>query len=276
MRRWYPSVFDSLLFDLEHDQRQRHDDQEQDDRLGGGAAEFIVEKRVAVDRVDDQVGGFARAALGQNLDLAEGLERLDDVDDERVEHDGAQTRQRQAEKLLHAVRAVHRGALVDGFVNVAKPGGEIQKVDAAVEPGGQHRHADQRVARVADPVDFQAGDLVEQADRGVQNNLEDHGRAAGGDGHRQRIGGAERADAGEGLAAQYRRHKPQQHAAEHDDDHKEQRDDDAVVKTFGSQQVDVVFSPDKNFGVAELVGQKHAQVDGLDKRIEQKHRKHSG
>ena len=73
---------------------------------------------------------------------------------------------------MHAARAVDRCTLVDGFVDVAEPGGEIQEVDTAVQPGGEDRYTVECRGRIVQPVDVEAEKLVHDADRRVQHDLE--------------------------------------------------------------------------------------------------------
>lgn len=79
---------------------------------GRRCAEAVVEEGVPVNGVYDEVGGVAGAALGENLDLAEGLEGLNNVDDYLEEQRGGQSRQRHVEKLAPVARAVDGRAFI--------------------------------------------------------------------------------------------------------------------------------------------------------------------
>src|SRR6185436_6202989 len=88
------SVLHLLLDEAELHHRERDDDEHQDHRLRGGAAEVARLHAVVVDLVDEDLGGGGRPALRRGVDHAEGLEeRVDDVHHEQEERRGREQRE---------------------------------------------------------------------------------------------------------------------------------------------------------------------------------------
>lgn len=63
-------------------QGNNHDDHEQHNGARRGCAEAEIAERIQIDGVYDQVGFLLRAARGEQLYQREGLEGVDDIDDD--------------------------------------------------------------------------------------------------------------------------------------------------------------------------------------------------
>src|SRR5437588_6782863 len=106
-------VVHPALDDLELDHRQREHEDEEDHRLRARVAELEVLEGVQVDAVDERARRVDRPASGQQVDLGEGLQHRDRVDDQQEEQRWRDHRHGDAGEEPDTLRAVEAGRLVD-------------------------------------------------------------------------------------------------------------------------------------------------------------------
>src|SRR5438132_4649568 len=84
------------LDEAELHEGQRQDEREEDDRLRARQSELEVLERVEVDAVDQRSGRVDRSAAREQVDLREGLQDGDGVDDGEYEQSRRVHRKRDA------------------------------------------------------------------------------------------------------------------------------------------------------------------------------------
>ena len=149
-------VEDPLPQHLELDDGDHEHDDHQHDALGGGQpviARAKGEGRV-VEAVDQRRGRVVRPAAGKNLDLAEGLQRVDGRDHQQKEQGRGQQRKRYPPELGEPAGAVHARRFVKALRDGLQSGQADEHGVARMAP---HRHrgdAWQRIGGRGQPVEM--------------------------------------------------------------------------------------------------------------------------
>src|ERR1700761_298859 len=94
------------------DEGHNQDDDEQDERGRGRVADALAGERGVVDPFDGRAAGVVRAALEDQVDLVEDLQRGDDLQHGDQRGGPAEHRDRQSPGLLPLAGAVQGGRLV--------------------------------------------------------------------------------------------------------------------------------------------------------------------
>ena len=162
----------------EQDQRQRDDDDEEDDDHGRGVADVVEGEGLQIEIDVDRLRGGARAALGDDEDRVEGLERVD-----AAQHDSAtMTKGRTSGQVMwrnicHCARAVDQRRLV----GLGRQRGEAAQDDQHDERRplpdlDQHEARDHRPRREHPELRRQADQreqVVQHAELGVEHHRPD-------------------------------------------------------------------------------------------------------
>ena len=129
------SVLHLALDEAELHDGERDDDDHQDHRLRGGAAEVRRPSRRRGRPCRPGSASTAPARPRGRVDDAEGVEeRVDDVDDEQEERGRREQRKHDREEAPHRSGAVDRRRLDQRFRNRLQPGEEEQEVVADLFP----------------------------------------------------------------------------------------------------------------------------------------------
>lgn len=164
-------------------QRQHHK------RAGGGAPGIVALDRLLIDVEQQEIGRVGRSALGQDEDV---VDLGDDVDQPDY-HDEADGRleigQGDVAQALPGIGAVEDRRLIGVGRNRLQPGEEEQHVVAGVLPDRQAHDRVQGDVGIAEPVRprdrEQAEVVVEQPGIGQEDEQEDRGGGDERDQHRQ-------------------------------------------------------------------------------------------
>ena len=142
----------SPLDESELHERERHDQEEQDHRLRAGVAELEVLKGVLIDAVDENARGIHRSASCEQVDLREGLEHRDRVDDEQEEQRRRHHWDGDAGEHPEPARAVDTGGLVDLLGHSLQSREQHDDVRAQGQPDRGDRDSDDRGGRLDQPL----------------------------------------------------------------------------------------------------------------------------
>src|SRR6202012_2843803 len=140
--RWYgaeTAMSDSTLLPADQgqpDEGHDEDDDEQDERGRGREADALAGERGVVDPFDGRAAGVVRAALQDQVDLVEDLQRGDDLEHGDQRGGPAQHRDGQPPGLLPPAGAVHGRGLVEVTRDLLQAGQVEDEVEADRPPDG--------------------------------------------------------------------------------------------------------------------------------------------
>src|SRR6185312_9055635 len=131
---------------------QHHDDDEEDPGDRGGVAEIVADEAVAIDLIAERLGGSARPATRQRIDLVEDLEAGDRGQDNAEEQRGRNQRQLDAPEALPGGGAIDRRSIEILLGNGFERRAEEQQIVAEAGPERDDHHALHGPGRVGDHV----------------------------------------------------------------------------------------------------------------------------
>src|SRR6201999_1043045 len=134
--RWYgaeTAMSDSTLLPTDQgqpDEGHDEDDDEQDERGRGRVADALTGERGVVDPFDGRAAGVVRAALEDQVDLVEDLQRGDDLQHGDQRGGPAEHRDRQSPGLLPLAGAVQGRGLIEVTRDLLQAGQVEDEVEA--------------------------------------------------------------------------------------------------------------------------------------------------
>ncbi|EAU48525.1 hypothetical protein R2601_03093 [Salipiger bermudensis HTCC2601] len=257
-------IEDPLLRGPEGHEGQRHDDEEKHPRDGRGIAHVEALEGLVVDVERQQVGGFERPALGDDVGAVELLEGLDHLHDQVEEDHRRDQRNGDEDEAAQLARPVDGGGLVERLVDALKRGEEDHHGRTEL-PAAQKGDGEERVGGIAEPVDRLDPEPCQHhvhqplGGEDVAPQHRDGDRAAEDRGHVE--GGAKEVDAAqlvvEDVGDEERESEFQRHRQEHVEQRHRERPAEGSVR---GEELDIVLQPRPFRGLHQVVTGK-AQIE---------------
>src|SRR5438445_1968853 len=269
-------VMNQPLDETELNEREDEHQREEHDRLRAGEAELEVLERIEVDAVDERPGRVHGTASRQKVDLREGLQHRDGVDDQEEEQRRRHHRDRDAGEHPDAASPVEARRLVDLLGDSLKTGEQDDDVRTERDPDRRDGDGDDRDRGLDEPLRpadaDEREDVVKETEAGIEeqkpHERPDRRRYRDRAGHH----GPKDVDPAQALIQQDGEHESERDPDRNGVESEECGRDQSVAERRRRDEVEVVIDPVEGADLSRDPSVEKRKVERPPERDEDEHR----